>query len=254
MMGNGLVRIGKNHEDTAPLGRSDLMIGNPSGRRAALIWEAQAIRARTLIMRSQRIAARAVGLGLLTTLLASQSGCISGPTSWSAPSFSHLFEPREPLRNPLTVPSTNFDDVWNKTVVVVSKYFPIAMENRLAGVIRSESQMTGTIIEPWSSDSATFWDRFEATLQTYRKFALVHIEPAPTGGYLVRVEVMKELEDMVKPVSQPAGRAVFINDFPVNRTREIIGPVQAPYGWISQGRDTNMEQVILTGIRDALLL
>ena len=166
-----------------------------------------------------------------------------------------MFEVREPLHNPLTVPSTDFETVWNKSVMVVSKYFPIASENRLAGTIRTESQMTGTLIEPWSADSATFRDRLEATLQTYRKFALVRIEPSPTGGYLVRVEVMKELEDIAKPVGiEPAGRAVFYNDFPVNRTREIVGPMPAPLGWISEGRDTDLEQVILSGIRDALLL
>ncbi len=206
------------------------------------------------MMRSQRIATRVVRLGVLASLLASQSGCASGPMTWSAPSFDRIFAAREPLRNPMVVPSTDFENVWKKTAVVVSKYFPIASENRLAGTIRTESQMTGTIVEPWSSDSATFYDRLEATLQTYRKFALIHIEPAPSGGYLVRVEVMKELEDIAKPVSQPAGRAVFVNDFPVNRTREIVGPVPAPQGWISMGRDTNMEQLILTGIRDALLL
>ena len=213
-------------------------------------------RARPLIMRSRRIAAQAAGLGILAGLMASQAGCSSGPSTWtwSAPSFAHLFEVREPLRNPLTVPSTDFETVWNKTVMVVSKYFPIASENRLAGTIRTESQLTGTLVEPWSSDSATFRDRLEATLQTYRKFALVRVEPSPTGGYLVRVEVMKELEDIAKPVSQPAGRAVFYNDFPVNRTQEIVGPVPAPMGWISEGRDTNMEQVILSGIHDALLL
>ncbi len=213
-------------------------------------------RARPMIMRSLRIAAQAAGLGIMAGLMASQAGCSSGPStwSWSAPSFAHLFEVREPLRNPLTVPSTDFETVWNKTVMVVSKYFPIASENRLAGTIRTESQLTGTLVEPWSSDSATFRDRLEATLQTYRKFALIRVEPSPTGGYLVRVEVMKELEDVAKPISQPAGRAVFYNDFPVNRTREIVGPVQAPLGWIGEGRDTNMEQVILSGIHDALLL
>lgn len=205
-------------------------------------------------MRNQRIASQAIGLGILASLLASQTGCTSGPMTWSAPSWDRIFAAREPLRNPMTVPSPDFEKVWNKSVIVVSKYFPIASENRLAGTIRTESQMTGSIVEPWSSDSASFYDRLEATLQTYRKFVLVHIEPAPAGGFLVRVEVMKELEDIAKPVSQPAGRAVFVNDFPVNRTREIVGPVPAPQGWISEGRDTNMEQLILTGIRDALLL
>ena len=83
--------------------------------------------------------------------------------------------------------------------------------------------MTGTLIEPWTSDAVTFYDRLEATLQTIRKFAVVHVDPAPTGGYLVKVEVYKELEDMTKPASQPAGRAAFYNDFPVNRTRDVVG-------------------------------
>ena len=84
--------------------------------------------------------------------------------------------------------------------------------------------------------------------------AIVQIDPAPSGGFLVKVQVIKMLEDMAKPVSQPAGRAVFTNDFPVNRVREIVGPVPAPLGWINKGRDPNLEQAILAGIRDALFL
>ena len=114
--------------------------------------------------------------------------------------------------------------------------------------------MTGTLIEPWTRDAVTFHDRLEATLQTIRKFADVHVDPAPAGGYLVKVEVYKELEDLAKPASQPAGRAAFYNDFPVNRTREVVGTVPTPLGWIWMGRDTNLEQRILAGIRDALLL
>ena len=97
-------------------------------------------------------------------------------------------------------------------------------------------------------------DRFEATLQTIRRAAVIHVEPAPTGGFLVKVEVYKFLEDMAKPDRQPAGRAVFNNDFPVNRTREVIGPVPAPLGWILRGRDADLEQAILAGVRDALFL
>jgi hypothetical protein len=100
----------------------------------------------------------------------------------------------------------------------------------------------------------SFADRFECTLQTIRRFAIIKVEPARNGGYLVKVEVHKELEDMVKPDRQAAGRAVFNNDFPVNRTREIVGPVPAPLGWIPRGRDPNVEQAILAGIRDALFL
>ena len=66
--------------------------------------------------------------------------------------------------------------------------------------------------------------------------------------------LMKELEDLAKPDRQAAGRAVFNNDFPVNRTREIVGPVPAPLQWIPRGRDSKLEQIILQRIRDGLFL
>ena len=66
--------------------------------------------------------------------------------------------------------------------------------------------------------------------------------------------VFKQLEDMVKPDRQASGRAVFNNDFPTNRTREILGPVPAPFGWIDRNRDSKLEQAILNRIHDALFL
>ena len=114
--------------------------------------------------------------------------------------------------------------------------------------------MGATMLEPWALDSATIQSRFEASLQTIRRTALIHVDPAPTGGFLVKVEVYKFLEDMPKPDRQPAGRTVFNNDFPINRAREIVGPVPAPLGWILRGRDLELEQAILAGIRDILFL
>jgi len=154
----------------------------------------------------------------------------------------------------MAVPSSDFENVWNKTVAVVDKYFDIESENRLARTIKTQPQMGATVLEPWALDSATIADRFEASLQTIRRVAIIHIDPSPTGGFLVKVEVYKFLEDMAKPDRQAAGRAVFTNDFPVNRPREIVGPVPAPLGWIRRGRDLDLEQAILAGVRDALFL
>jgi hypothetical protein len=70
----------------------------------------------------------------------------------------------------------------------------------------------------------------------------------------VKVEVYKELEDLPKPERQAGGRAVFDGDFPVNRTREIVGPVPLPVGWIPRGRDPDLEQAILTRLRNAMFL
>jgi hypothetical protein len=201
----------------------------------------------------RRFAAQVIAAGVLAGL-AAHTGCTSGPSAWGWPSVTRVFTTRTKVTNPLLVPSTDFETLWNKTVAVLDKYFDIESENRLARTIVTQPQMGATLLEPWAYDSATIEDRFEASLQTIRRRAIIQIDPAPTGGYLVRVEVLKWLEDMVKPDRQAAGRAVFNNDFPVNRTREIVGPVPAPIGWINRGRDENLEQAILAGIRDALFL
>ena len=207
----------------------------------------------SMMMNGRRFAARTVA-AMAGGLGGSQVGCSSGPSGWHAPSVTRIFSPAPVAANPLVVPSTDFENLWNKTIAVVDKYFDIESENRLARTIKTQPQMGATIIEPWALDSATIEDRFEASLQTIRRVAIIHIDPAPTGGFLVKVEVDKFLEDMAKPASQPAGRAAFTNDFPVNRIREIVGPVPAPLGWIKKDRDRNLEQAILAGIRDALFL
>ena len=204
-------------------------------------------------MRKTRIAAAVVSWVGLAAVGLGQAGCFSGG-GLHAPHVTRIFAPRPVAENPLVVPSTDFDTVWNKTVAVVDKYFDIASENRLSRTIVTQPRIGATLLEPWSPDSVSFTDRFESTLQTMRRFAIIKIEPAPSGGYLVKVEVRKELEDLIKPDRMAAGRAVFNNDFPVNRTREIIGPVPAPIGWIPRGRDPNLEQAILAGVRDALFL
>jgi hypothetical protein len=201
----------------------------------------------------RRFAVRTMALGL-ALLLGGQFGCNSGPSGWKAPSVTRIFSPSPVAENPLVVPSTDFETLWNKTIAVVDKYFDIESENRLARTIKTQPQMGATIFEPWALDSTTVQDRVESTLQTIQRVAIIHIDPASTGGFLVRVQVFKMLEDMPKPVSQPAGRAAFTNDFPINRVREIVGPVPAPLGWINKDRDPNLEQAILAGIRDALFL
>jgi hypothetical protein len=156
--------------------------------------------------------------------------------------------------NPLLVPSADFETVWKTTVAVLDEYFDIANENRLSRTIKTQPVQGATIFEPWHGDSVDFQERFESTLQSIRRYAQVHIDPAPGGGYVVKVEVYKELEELVKPDRQAGGRAVFNDQFPVNRAREIVGPVPLPVGWIPRGRDTKLEQAILARLRDALFL
>jgi hypothetical protein len=205
-------------------------------------------------MLKRRVFSARVAAALLASLAGFEPGCGIGPAGVRAPSVTKIFSPRPVVPNPIVVPSADFENVWNKTIAVVDKYFDIESENRLSRTIRTQPQMGATLIEPWALDSATFQDRLEATLQTIRRAAVIHVDPAPTGGFMVKVEVYKFLEDLGKPDRQAAGRAVFNNDFPVNRVREVVGPVPAPIGWIKRGRDLDLEQAILAGIRDALFL
>jgi len=160
-----------------------------------------------------------------------------------------------PVANPLIIPSVDFETIWNTTVAVLDDYFQIASENRQQRRIVTEPNVGGTVMEPWDRDSGDLYDRLESTLQTIRRFAIVTVDPDPTGmGYAVRIEVFKELEDMVRPERAPAGRAIFSNEIPVNRTREIVGPVDLPQGWIPKGRDIVVEQAILRKLQRKLML
>jgi hypothetical protein len=204
-------------------------------------------------MRKRRVAAAALSLAGLAAVGLGQVGC-SSTGGFHMHGMGRIFSPAPVVENPLVVPSQDFEAVWNKTVAVVDKYFDISSENRLSRTIVTQPKVSATVLEPWSGDSVEVTDRLEASLQTIRRFAIIKVDSAPTGGYLVKVEVRKELEDMVKPDRQAAGRAVFNNEFPVNRAREIIGPVPVATGWIPRGRDQHLEQAILAGIRDAFFL
>lgn len=202
-------------------------------------------------MRKRRISRRmAVRIGALT--LWPLTGC-AGVSHNLTQSLSELVTP-VPVENPLLVPSGDFETVWNTSVKAVDEYFDIAFENRLSGRIVTQPQIGATLFEPWDGSSSGFNERLESTLQTMRRRAEVTVNPAPGGGFLVRVVVFKELEDLMKPDRQSAGRAVFNNDPAVNRTREIVGPFPVPAGWIPRGRDANLESKILRKVRDALLL
>jgi len=158
------------------------------------------------------------------------------------------------MENPLVVPTADFETVWKATIASLDEYFDIANENRLSRTIVTQPKIGATVLEPWSGDSVGFHERLESTFQTIRRFAQATVTPAPSGGFAIKIVVYKELEDLAKPDRQAAGRAVFNNDFPINRSREIVGPVPVPNGWIRLNRDSKLEQEIILKIRDALFL
>jgi hypothetical protein len=181
--------------------------------------------------------------GVASLIACGSSGC------------STLNGTRAVAENPMVVPMADFETVYKAAVVAVDTYFEIATEDRTQRKIITQPKSGATLIEPWEGDSVGLQERLESTLQSIRRFAIVTINPATTGeGWMVRVEVRKELEDLLQPDRQSIGRAVFNNQAPVNRTREVVGPVQAPSFWIPRGRDPKLEQAILAQIRVSLFL
>ena len=177
---------------------------------------------------------------------------IAGLTAAGCASVSKVLAPATICENPLIVPVNDFETVCNKTIAAVDEFFDIRSENRLSRTIVTDPVIGATVLEPWRRDSANAYDRLESTLQTIRRFARVQVEEVPGRGYSIKVEVLKELEFLARPDRAMAGRAVFNNDFPVNRAREIVGPVPAPIQWIPRGRDNALEQKILNKIRNNL--
>jgi hypothetical protein len=172
------------------------------------------------------------------------------------------------LADPLRVPIADRDYAWDQLVAVVEEYFKIEHEERvrLAGDILTEGRidtypLTGaTLLEPWHGDSVTYRDRLESTLQSIRRRCFIRVMPEQEG-YLIDLEVFKELEDLPRPSMSTVGAATFNTSAADDRGTQPLpsfsqfsgvarGP--RPINWIPQGRDVNLEQVMLAKIQARL--
>ncbi|MEX2170451.1 MAG: hypothetical protein WD851_14140 [Pirellulales bacterium] len=164
------------------------------------------------------------------------------------------------IPNPLPVRVTSQDFAWDQIADVVSDYFPIEREQRVQlvgnvlteGRIETPFQSGSTILEPQRRDSVGSFNKWESTFQTIRRRASVRVLP-DQQGYLVEVQVEKQLEDLPRPETSTAGAASFRNDnsLPQDRVARVHRSRPSPL-WISLGRDQALEQQILADIRQRL--
>ena len=167
-------------------------------------------------------------------LLTSAVGCMSIP-------------PRQ-YSNPMFVPASNVDAVWEHTVDVLHAYqLPIERENRLDGIIETDYKVGSGVLEPWHHDSVNMSDRFESSFQSIRRRASISINPAE-GGYLVGVEVLKEIEDPEELIINSIGHATFPENTPLERDLDIVVGPATQSGWIFKGRDPSLEQELLRSL------
>ncbi len=153
------------------------------------------------------------------------------------------------VSNPVFVPANTQHNAWERTVDVLHDFhFPIARENRLDGMIETEYRVGSNVLEPWHGDSVGLRNRMESTLQSIRRKVKVDLTPVE-GGYLVGVEAHKELEDLNGTAENTSGAATFRKSSPLERNLSVVVGQSSPSGWISLGRDTDLEQAILDNLQ-----
>ncbi|QDT00323.1 hypothetical protein [Adhaeretor mobilis] len=173
-----------------------------------------------------------------------------------------------PLPEPGIVPGsssvhanvTNREWAWEAIVDKVDDYFRIEREQQvqLVGNVLTEGridtfpQLGATLVEPHRIDSVGSYNRWESTFQTIRRRAVVRVIPDPSG-YLVDVEVLKELEDLPRPEHSTAGAASFRSDSSLpDQIREPVSRTELSPYWIPLGRDTALEQQLASEIKACL--
>ncbi|MCA9268228.1 MAG: hypothetical protein KDA41_07145 [Planctomycetales bacterium] len=192
-----------------------------------------------------RFAAAAL-LGLAIALL----GCRLGVLGRRAPA------PVGGLGNPLFVAAADAEFVYDQAVDAVDDYFKIQAERRMKlvggyvtpGRIDTYPVIGATLLEPWRADFQLGAETTHNTLQTIRRFAIVELLPAD-GGYLISVNVMKEIEDVSHPENSTVGSATMRHDGTLVRTEQQNAEGPITLGWIPLGRDVTLEQRILADIQ-----
>lgn len=200
-------------------------------------------------VRTMRQFGRALGAAILASLLV---GCAVKPLTDNP----ILIRPDAKLAvdNPVFIPQgpLAYGPVFEKVLDILDDYFEIAYANRYDGRIETHPRVAPGLEQPWKPGSPDLPQRLEATLQSMRHRAFVLLQPADDGGYFIQVTVLKELEDLPRPVRATAGAAAFRSDNTVDRQFEVIDPVFLEPNWIPRGRDACLEELILQRIRKCM--
>jgi hypothetical protein len=178
----------------------------------------------------------------------------------AAAPFAPALPPGEGGASRVLVPVVNRDWAWEQIVDVVDDYFRIERERQVQivgdvvteGRIDSFPQIGATIPELHRKDSVGRYNRWESTLQTIRRRAAVRVIP-DANGWLVDIDVQKELEDLPRPELATAGAAQFRHDNSLPSPEfEGVSRTQLASRWILLGRDPALEQRMLAEIQARL--
>ncbi|HSQ57422.1 MAG TPA: hypothetical protein VLM40_16995, partial [Gemmata sp.] len=133
---------------------------------------------------------------------------------------------------------------------ILDDYFELLPPNPYDGRIVTKPRIAPGYEQFWKAGNPDARGRLLATFQTVRQTATARIWAGERGGYLVSIEVDKELEDLARPSQARAGSALFQESPTVDRQLEVVSAeTSADQSWFKIGRDYAMEQQILARIR-----
>jgi len=163
------------------------------------------------------------------------------------------------MENPIFVPVSDHEFVWNQVVDTIDDYFQIEREERVRivggviteGRIETVPRSGATFFEPWRQDSTKGYEKLHATLQSIRRRASVRVMPV-ASGYSIEVSVFKELEDVDRPEHSTVGQSTVRHDGSLVRGEDSQKDSPVTLGWIALGRDPTLEQEILANIQSRL--
>ena len=182
------------------------------------------------------------------------SGCGQLPKSTlSIPSIPLNRETK--LANPINVNTQDSEFLWNQIVDTVEDYFRIKSEQRptrdntqwFEGRLETHPEVGATYFEPWRKDALEGYQRWQSTLQTMRRTAIIRVIPVD-DGFTIAIEVIKELEDVDRSQYSSEGSAIARHDGSVVRTDSRLLSQPITLGWIRQENDTDLEQRLLREI------
>ena len=98
--------------------------------------------------------------------------------------------PESFVPNPLELPPAADEFVWSQVIDAVDDYFRINREQPvqnsdgiiLDGHVESAYRVGGSIFEPWRKDTTKGFERWQSTLQSIRRRAIVTVRPQGWDG------------------------------------------------------------------------
>ena len=163
--------------------------------------------------------------------------------------------PEQFVPNPLDLPAAPDAFVWSQVIDAVDDYFRIIRETPvqnadgfiLDGRVETAYSIGASCFEPWRKDSTPGFERWQGTLQSIRRRAIVTVRPRGPG-HTVEVVVQKDLEDVGRSVTETQSSVGIRHEASIERRGRLVEGTPETLGWIPLGRDSTLEQVILSDI------